>query len=104
LNIYKLEKGRPTSNILKENIVISVEAKETGLITTDLRPYDIVLTEDIMVTLEWIDHEGELKETEGLVISVGLLTDGTFDRNSKTSKMKKRLKGLGLGYTMKVRY
>ncbi len=104
LNIYKLEKGRPTSNILKENILISVEAKETGLITTDLRPYDIVLTEDVMVTLEWIDHEGELKETEGLVISVGLLTDGTFDRNSKTSKMKKRLKGLGLGYTMKVRY
>ena len=96
--------GKPTENILKNNIIIGVEPKQTGMITTDLKGYDIVLTEDVLVTLEWIDSEGEVKPTEALIVSVGLLTGGTYERNSKEAKMKKKLKGMGLGYTMDVRY
>lgn len=104
LNMYKMVNGKPTENILKNNIIIGVEPKQTGMITTDLKAYDIVLTEDVLVTLEWIDSEGEVKPTEALVVSVGLLTGGTYERNSKETKMKKKLKGMGLGYTMEVRY
>jgi len=39
-----------------------------------------------------------------LVISVGLFTGGVYERNSKEAKMRKRLKGMGLGFTMDVRY
>ena len=104
LNMYKMVNGKPTENILKKNIIIGVEPKQTGMITTDLKAYDIVLTEDVLVTLEWIDSEGEVKPTEALIVSVGLLTGGTYERNSKEAKMKKKLKGMGLGYTMDVRY
>lgn len=104
LNMYKIVNGKPSDNILKSNIIIPVEPKQTGLVTTSLKKYDIVLTEDVIVTLEWVDNEGEVKPTEGLVISVGLLTGGTYERESKESTMKKKLKGMGLGFTMNVRY
>ncbi len=102
--MYKIVNGKPSDNILKSNIIIPVEAKQTGMITTNLKEYDIVLTEDVIVTLEWVDNEGELKPTEALIISVGLLTGGTYERGSKESSMRKKLKGMGLGFTMNVRY
>lgn len=104
LNMYKIVKGKPSENILKDNIIITVEPKQTGMISTSLKEYDIVLTEDVIVTLEWVDNEGDIMPTEALVISVGLLTGGTYERGSKESKMRKKLKGLGLGFTMNVRY
>jgi len=104
LNMYKIEHGKPTENIMKNNILISVDPKQTGMVSADLRDYDIVLTEDVITTLEWVDSEGEVKPTEALVISVGLLTGGTYERGSKEAKMKKKLKGMGLGFTMDVRY
>ena len=104
LNMYKIKNGKPIENALKENIIITVKPKQTGMISTDLRKYNIVLTEDVITTLEWVDNEGEIKPTEALAISLGLLTGGTYERGSKESKMKKRLKGMGLGFTMDVRY
>jgi hypothetical protein len=70
----------------------------------DLRPYNIVLTEDVLVTLEWVDSEKDVKPTEALAVSVGVLTGGTYQRVSKEVEMKKVLRGLGLGYTLEVRY
>ena len=104
LNIYRLEGGKPAENILKENTIIPVEPGQTGRIQVDLRPYDIVLTEDVLVTLEWIDKEEEVQPAEALAVSVGVLTGGTFERVSKEAEMKKVLRGLGLGYTLDVRY
>jgi hypothetical protein len=104
LNIYDIVDGKPNQNILKDNIIISVEPKQTGMISTNLEAYNIVLTKDVIVTLEWIDNEGEIKPTEALIISVGLFTGGVYERNSKEAKMRKRLKGMGLGFTMDVRY
>jgi len=104
LNMYKIENGKPTENIMKNNILISVDPKQTGMISTDLQDYDIVLTDDVIATLEWVDSEGEVKPTEALIISVGLLTSGTYQRSSKEAKMKKILRGMGLGFTMDVRY
>ncbi|MCB0752805.1 MAG: carboxypeptidase-like regulatory domain-containing protein, partial [Ignavibacteriae bacterium] len=103
LNMYTIKDGKPDKNILKDNIIIPVEAKETGRISTDLRDYDIIATEDIIVTLEWIGTEGELNETEAIQISLGLLTGGTYERQSSQGEMKKVLKGMGLGYTLEVR-
>ena len=104
LNIYRLEGGKPTGNILKENIIIPVASQQTGRIHMDLRPYGIVLTEDVLVTLEWIDADAKVKPTEALAVSVGVLTGGTYERVSKEVEMKKVLRGLGLGYTLDVRY
>lgn len=104
LNMYKIKNGKPVKNVLKESIIISVEPEQTGTVSTDLRKYNIVLTEDVITTLEWVDNEGEIKPTEALIVSIGLLTGGSYERGSKESKMKKKLKGMGLGFTMEVRY
>ena len=104
LNIYRHSGGKPAQNILKENIILTVEPKQTGRIGVDLRPYDIVLSEDVLVTLEWIDAVGEVEGTEAITVSVGVLTGGTYERNSKEAEMKKVLRGLGLGFTMEARY
>ncbi len=103
LNMYTLKDGKPDKNILKNNIIIPVDAKQTGLVTTDLRDYDIVASEDILVSLEWIGTEGKINNTEAIQISLGLLTGGTYERQSSQGEMKKILKGMGLGYTLKVR-
>lgn len=104
LNIYEIVNGKPGRNIVTQNIIIGIEPKETGMISIDLEPYELVLTKDVIVTLEWIDTQGEVQPTEALVISVGLFTGGVYERNSKEANMKKRLKGMGLGFTMDVRY
>ena len=103
LNMYKIKDGRPSENILQESILIPVESGQIGEISTDLKKYNIVLTDDVIVTLEWVEVAGELKTGEGIFLSLGLFTGGTYHRKSSQGKMKK-LKGLGVGFNLDVRY
>lgn len=55
LNIYDMKNGRPNQNILKHNIIIETDI-EKGLVTTDLTEYDIVVQDDFLISLEWIEN------------------------------------------------
>ncbi len=103
LNMYTIKGGKPTENILKESILIPVESGQTGLFTTDLKKYDIVLTDDVIVMLEWVEAEGELKTDQGIFLSLGMFTGGTYNRKSSQGKVKK-FRGLGVGYNLDVKY
>jgi hypothetical protein len=103
LNIYDMENGKPSKNILSENILIPIDAKQTGLISVDLKPYHIVLTDDVMISLECVKNEKELKKGEGIYLSVGLLSGGTYIKPSSQGKMKKH-SNLGVGFNLNVRY
>ena len=103
LNFYNLVKGKPAENILKENILVPIEPKETGEITIDLEKYDIILTDDVIVTLEWIDSEGENNKGEAIFFSLGLLTSGTIYKKTSQGKYKKH-SSLGVGFNIDVRY
>ncbi len=103
LNIYKVKAGKPTENLLRESILIPVAAGETGVFTTDLKKYDIVLTDDVIVMLEWVEAEGEIKTGEGIFLSLGMFTGGTYRRKSSQGKIKK-FRGLGVGYNFEVKY
>ncbi len=103
LNIYNIEKGKPGKNILKDNIIIPVESKQTGVISVDLKKFNIILKDDVIVTLEWVETEGENNEGEAIFFSLGLLTSGTYHKESSQGKMKK-LKGMGVGFNFNVRY
>lgn len=72
LNIYKASKGRPGDNLLKNNILIPVNPKQTGVISVDLRKYNIVLKEDVIVTMEWVENEGETNKGEAIFFSLGV--------------------------------
>ena len=103
LNIYSVEKGQPFENILNQNIIIPISAKQTGLIAVDLRKYDIVLKDDVVVTLEWVETEEEVKKGEGIYFSLSLVSGSTFVRYSSQGQMKRK-RGLGVGFNMDVRY
>ena len=103
LNIYDIKNGRPSRNILSHNILIPVEARQTGLISVDLKPYDITLTDDVMVSLEWVKNEGTLRRGDGIYLSAGLLSTGTFVKQASQGKMKKH-SNLGVGFNLNVRY
>ncbi|WP_139125790.1 carboxypeptidase-like regulatory domain-containing protein [Arcticibacter eurypsychrophilus] len=103
LNIYDMKNGRPFQNILSQNILIPVAAKQTGLISVDLKPYDISLADDVIVTLEWIKNETEPKRGEALYLSASLLSNGTFVKRSSQARIVKR-NSLGVAFNLNVRY
>jgi hypothetical protein len=102
LNIYEIEKGRPSKNILTENIIIPVAIKETGLMTVDLTHYNIILKEDVIATLEWVKNEGENKKGEGIFFSLGVFNSGTFIKRASQGKLKKH-SNMGVGMNFDVR-
>jgi len=58
VNIYKFDKGEVGPNILQENIVIEQEQRR-GTITVDLQPYNLILEQDVLLSLEWLRNFDE---------------------------------------------
>lgn len=103
VNFYNIKNNKPEENILTENILIPIEAKQVGKITVDLKPYDIVLKDDVVVALEWVDTEGENNKGEAIFFSLGLLNRGTLYKKSSQAKFKKH-SSMGVGFNIDVRY
>ncbi len=57
LNFYKLSDGLPQENLLEEMIIVESDI-ELGVVSVDLRPYDIVMEDDFLVAIEWIEDLG----------------------------------------------
>lgn len=68
LNVYNMKDGKPDQILLNKSILIDTNIKE-GLLSVDLLPYNIVVEEDIVVCLEWIEDLGD----KGLYFSGKLL-------------------------------
>ncbi|MEL6987472.1 MAG: carboxypeptidase-like regulatory domain-containing protein, partial [Bacteroidota bacterium] len=64
LNIYELNKDGIGEQILKEQIVIR-EKQKKGLHTIDLSAIDLVLDQNVLVSLEWLEDDGG-KGNQGL--------------------------------------
>ena len=103
LNFYSINKRKPDVNLLTKNIFVTIEPKQTGEITVDLKPYDIVLTDDVIVTLEWVETEGENNKGEAIFFSLGILNSGTLYKKSSQAKFKK-YSNMGVGFIIAVRY
>ncbi len=58
LNIYSLQDGLPADHLINENIVFSVTNVPPGTLTIDVSKYNIVVQEDFIVSLEWIEDMG----------------------------------------------
>lgn len=68
----------------------------------DLKPYDITLNEDVIVTLEWVDNEGQNNPGEAIFFSLGLLANGTLYKKSSQSAFRKH-SSLGVGFNLDVK-
>lgn len=103
VNFYSVEKGKPDKNLLNENILVHIEPKETGAITVDLQNHDIVLKDDVIVTLEWVENEGENNKGEAIFFSLAIFNSGTLYKKSSQARFKK-YSNLGVGFNIDVRY
>jgi len=54
LNIYEMKRRKPGKNLLKDNIILEATVKE-GKVTTDLSAYNIVVEDDFLLSIEWIE-------------------------------------------------
>ena len=66
LNIMILgENGEPSTSFINENIFFTTSIKK-GWVRVDLKPYNIVISEKLVVAVEWVDASGrERTEEEG---------------------------------------
>jgi hypothetical protein len=72
LKLYSLQNNLPHQEILQKIIQVDVPPKYTGWIETDLRPYHLMLEQDVVVALEWLRDENETEKSwlaSGLVFS-----------------------------------
>lgn len=56
LNIYAMKNGLPDSNLLGENIILELCGPKIGWSTLDLKKYNLVYDQNIVVALQWIGH------------------------------------------------
>ncbi|MGS2727526.1 carboxypeptidase-like regulatory domain-containing protein [Psychroserpens sp. BH13MA-6] len=103
INFYSVENNKPKENILNQNIFVSITPKDVGNITVDLKPYDIVLTEDVIITLEWIENKGDKSKDDAIFFSLGMFNSGTLHKKSSQGKFQKH-SGMGIGFNVDVRY
>lgn len=103
LNIYEIERRKPSKNIMTENIIIPVDAKQTGIVSVDLKQFNIVLKDDVIATLEWIKSEGDNNKGEAIFFSLGFFNSGTLIKRSSQGKFKKH-SNMGVGMNFDVSY
>lgn len=100
LNIYSLKKGQPYENILSDNILLHV-SNQPGPYHIDLSNYKIILKDDALVSLEWIDGGKSGDESGVLFLSAALFNSSTWHRKTSLGKWSKA-KGLGVGFNVDV--
>ncbi|MCH1431352.1 MAG: carboxypeptidase-like regulatory domain-containing protein [Flavobacteriaceae bacterium] len=57
LNFYDLKDGLPNETLLNENIIVETDI-QSGIVSKDLTPYEIVIDQDFFVAIEWIEDLG----------------------------------------------
>ena len=98
VNVYSSEYRFPNKNILKENIFVTLEQSE-GIISVDLKEYDILVDDDVFISLEWIDED---LGSEGLWFSAGVFGKSIYARSTSQAEWKKQ-RGLSLGMSVTLR-
>ena len=98
VNVYSCDYRFPDENILKENIFVTLKQSE-GLISVDLKEYDILVDDDVFISLEWIDED---LGSEGLWFSAGVFGKSIYARSTSQAEWKKQ-RGLSLGMSVTLR-
>lgn len=99
LNIYKMEDNKPGNNILKENIYIKIENMQTGKMVFDLTKYNLYVSKNVLVALEWIEAQPEANS----ILNIGATLFG-HTYFMPTSQYTWTKKSVGLGISVKTYY
>jgi hypothetical protein len=100
LNIYGFDKGAPAGYKLQQNIYVPV-GKAAGLQSIDLSAYNLIMSGDILVSLELIRGSSSGSEPGALFLSAGFLKAATWRRATSQATWKKT-GGIGVGFNITV--
>lgn len=96
LNFYDMKDGLPGNSILDESIIVRTSQKK-GVLTVDLRDYNIVVTQDFFVSIELIEGLGE----GGLHFLADYDGPPVITRSASQGKWNKQ-KSLSFGFSVTV--
>lgn len=97
LNFYTVKNGLPSKKINTENIYVDFIGK-SGLLTVDLEKYKLIVDNDIFISLEWVDNQGDGQ----FRISSRLGTSGI--KHKYSSEDNWRAVPFTLGYNISIKY
>ena len=98
LNIYNFKGGSPHENILHQNILVPL-GKQTGRYTLDLTDYKLVLSGDVLISMEFIEGSYSRAGNGAIFLSAGFLNSATWHRLTSQAAWKKA-SGLGVGFNV----
>ena len=100
LNIYAIDKdGMPGENILKAPIYLKARAGKT-LLEADLRAYNLVVDDDVFLSIEWIKDLGDATK---LFFSAKVGGSDSYYRKASQDAWHK-IPGFGLGLHAEIAY
>jgi hypothetical protein len=98
LNFYDLKDGLPNETLLNENIIVETDI-QSGIVSKDLTPYEIVIDQDFFVAIEWIEDLGPGK----LFFSGGFFGSHLIAREVSQGTWSK-VGSASVGMNVEVRY
>lgn len=99
INFYDIKNGLPNKRLFDKNVIVVTTLKE-GKLTVDLSDYAIVVEDDFIVAIEWIE---DLGKTDGLRFSCGFLGKSIIARQTSQGKWTK-ITGVSVGINVRVKY
>ena len=100
MNIYHFKKGVPSENILQKNVLIPI-GKQIGRYLVNLTDYKLVMKDDILISLEWIEGSSSASQKGSIFLSAGFLNSATWHRLTSQGEWKKA-SGIGVGFNVVV--
>ncbi len=100
INIYSLKKALPFKRLHHEEIFTSVQDSYTGWVTINLESNDIIVQQDIIITVEWIEKsdDGEILNMPIIVPSFGSTHYYKFGSHNRWQKFGRLSSSLFLTY------
>ncbi len=102
INVYSVKEGMPYLNLLARPVYYNTTLKY-GEITVDLSPYNIMVEDDFIISLEWVKNFNEKKVKEGLFFALRMGGAPTLYRHASQDSWKE-LQMVSLRFSTLVRY
>ena len=117
VNIYDTQNGKPTHNLLSQNVFVEKVGFKSGWISIDLSPYTIEVQNDFVVSLEWVkdldpnvpkdistrEAQRKMRRGEGLSFSVTPLGAPILYRKASQGTWEKLI-APSIGFNVEVAY
>ncbi|GAA4303834.1 carboxypeptidase-like regulatory domain-containing protein [Nibribacter koreensis] len=101
VNLYAVKDGQPAESLSSKEILTTVKAVKKGWVQVDLEPYNVFVSQDFVIALEWI---GGTPLTDAKSLTLAATLPGfhtTFYKDASQAKWAK-MSAVGVGLNVEV--